>query len=128
MSTPFVNGNDTDIWNSVLKDNYNIFAKLLTAVGQSIILPSFGMNGVRITIVNFDPSYIDLPHLDLPVLAPDVAYHIPGDDPFKFANVNIFDLTGNAVRVIYIPYGKAAEFIGVGENDNLYCWKLLSLS
>lgn len=126
-STPFVYGNNTDIWNTVLKDNYNIFAKLLTAVSQNIILPYVGMNGVHIIIFNFDPTYSGMPHLDLPVLAPDAAYHVPGGGMLDFAYINIIDLSGNGVRYINIPYGKAAEFVGVGENDDLYCWKLLRL-
>ena len=85
------------------------------------------MNGVHIIIFNFDPTYSGMPHLDLPVLAPDAAYHVPGGGMLDFAYINIIDLSGNGVRYINIPYGKAAEFVGVGENDDLYCWKLLRL-
>lgn len=72
-----------------MKDNYNIFAKLLTAVSQNIILPYVGMNGVHIIIFNFDPTYSGMPHLDLPVLAPDAAYHVPGGGMLDFAYINI---------------------------------------
>ena len=128
MSTPFVSGDNTDIWNTVLKDNYNIFANLITAVSQNIFLPYTGMNGVHVIIFNFDPTYSSMLHLDLQVFAPDAAYRIPGGGMLDFAQINIIDLSGNGVRYIYVPYGKAAELVGVGENDDLYCWKLLSLS
>lgn len=128
MSTPFVSGYNTDIWNTVLKDNYNIFANLITAVSQNIFLPYTGMNGVHVVIFNFDPTYSSMLHLDLQVFAPDASYRIPGGGMLDFARINIIDLSGNGVRYIYVPYGKAAELVGVGENDDLYCWKLLSIS
>ena len=127
LSTPFFNAHDKDMWNEVIKDHYNIFSYILSASSLYIVLPvGKEFNGVRINVMNFDPYNRNFNTMTpLPVRIEWGGYIRPGSmDAYE---VKIINTSNQLVDVVEVPPGKIAEFIGVGDGDALFAWKVLGI-